>query len=325
MLPLTIFYDTDLPEAAERLLREGIGSHRLVHPETRQRSNLAERAAAPELLAADIAFGQPPASAIIAAPKLRWVHLTTAGYTRYDMPEVRGALEARGAVLTNSSAVYADPCAEHCLAMMLSIARRLPDSLDDQRGARAFEGALRRERSALLRGQAVLLLGYGAIGRRLAELLAPFEVRLTALRRSNAGDGRAEIIDASGLDRALSEADHVVSVLPEGEGTRGLMNTARFAQMRAGAFFYNVGRGATVDEAALVEALARGAIGGAYLDVTAVEPLPPSHPLWSLPNCFITPHSAGGQQEEPAALVRHFLGNLRRFERGEALQDRVFG
>lgn len=323
-MTLTIFCDTDFPEEADRALREGLGQHRVLYPAARQRSNLAVRAADPAFQQADVAFGQPALDALLGAPRLRWAHLTSAGYTRYDTPEARRALADKGVALTNSSAVYADPCAEHCLAMMLSMARRLPESLDAQRGERGWNSAERRERSFLLRGQSVLLLGHGAIGRRLAELLAPFEVRLTVLRRRGAGDERAAVIDEGELDRALAEADHVVDVLPENEGTRGLVSAERLARLREGAFFYNVGRGATVDEGALLDALRSGKLGGAYLDVAATEPLPAEHPLWSAPNCYVTPHSAGGRREEPTALVSHFLENLRRFERGEALLDRVF-
>jgi phosphoglycerate dehydrogenase-like enzyme len=93
--------------------------------------------------------------------------------------------------------------------------------------------------------------------------------------------------------------------------------------MRKGAIFYNIGRGNTVDQAALLTALQGGHLGAALLDVTEPEPLPPDHPLWSLPNCVITPHMAGGHSSEQERLVDHFLENLRRFERGEPLHDRV--
>jgi phosphoglycerate dehydrogenase-like enzyme len=98
-----------------------------------------------------------------------------------------------------------------------------------------------------------------------------------------------------------------------------------FAAMKPGAVFYNVGRGTTVNQAALIAALESGQVGAAYLDVTEPEPLPPDHPLWAAPNCFITPHVAGGHQDEDAHLVRHFVSNLRRFEAGEPLVDVVMG
>ncbi|MDI3288475.1 D-2-hydroxyacid dehydrogenase [Polyangium sp. 15x6] len=322
-MTLTIFCDTVFPEEAHRELCEGVAGHSLVFASARTSSNLASGAPDPALLTADVAFGQPALDGLLGSSRLRWAHLTSAGYTRYDVDAIRAALTSRGIALTTSSTVYADPCAEHVLAMMLSMARQLPASLDAQRTTRAWESTSRRERSFLLRGQTVLLLGYGAIGRRIAELLAPFEVRLFVFRRRAEGDPRVTVVHEGDIDRALGEANHVVNVLPENEATRGFLDRARIAQLRDGAFVYNVGRGTTVDQGALLEALESGRLGGAYLDVTEVEPLPPEHPLWSAPNCFITPHSAGGRRGEHLALVRHFLDNLRRFERGEALVDRV--
>jgi phosphoglycerate dehydrogenase-like enzyme len=93
--------------------------------------------------------------------------------------------------------------------------------------------------------------------------------------------------------------------------------------MKAGAIFYNIGRGSTVDQSALLEALASGRLRYAYLDVTDPEPLPAEHPLWAQPNCFITPHTAGGAVDEFERLAKHFVGNLRRFEAGERLINRV--
>ncbi|UQA56797.1 D-2-hydroxyacid dehydrogenase [Polyangium aurulentum] len=320
---LTVYCDSQFSDELERALREGLAAHRLVYPATRQRTNLLEAAPDPALLDAEVAFGQPPVRGLLQAPRLRWVHITSAGYARYDTPEVRNALAAKGTVLTNSSTVYADPCAEHLLAMMLAMARRLPDSLDAQRTNRSWESDALRVRSFLLKGRTVLLLGYGAIGRRLSELLAPFGARLLIVRRNAVGDEPGVVVRESELDAALAAADHVANVLPDSAATRGFLSAARIARLREGAFVYNVGRGSTVDEPALVAALASGKLGGAYLDVTAEEPLPPEHPLWSLPNCYITPHTAGGRREEHLALVEHFLDNLARFERGERLIDRV--
>ncbi|MCI0673065.1 MAG: D-2-hydroxyacid dehydrogenase, partial [Myxococcaceae bacterium] len=283
-MPLTLFCDTTFPEDAERLLREGTAGHRLLRGEG-QRSNLAERGTEPALQNADVAFGQPAVADVLGAPRLRWVHLTSAGYTRYDTEAFRQAARQKGLVLTTSSSVYADPCAEHVLAMMLSLARRLPDSLNAQRGSRDWQSEERRVQSFLLRGQTVLLLGYGAIGRRLAQLLAPFDVRLLVYRRTAAGGEPGRVLREDELDGALAEADHVVDLLPENEATRGFLSAARLARLRTGACVYNVGRGSTVDEQALLEALHAGRLGGAYLDVTLREPLPKDHPLWSAPRC----------------------------------------
>jgi phosphoglycerate dehydrogenase-like enzyme len=206
---------------------------------------------------------------------------------------------------------------------MLAHARQLPASLDTQRTDRAWPTLERRAASHLLLGQKVVLLGFGAIGRRLAELLAPFCVQLTAVRRHPAGDEGVAVVTEDHLDAALASADHIVNILPENPGTRHFVNAARLAAAKPGAVFYNIGRGTTVEQEALLDALRSGRLGAAYLDVTDPEPLPVDHPLWSAPNCYITPHAAGGHHDEPERLVRHFVENLRRFERGEALLDRV--
>lgn len=270
-----------------------------------------------------IAFGQPDPAACLAAPRLRWVHLTTAGYTRFDRDELRAAFAARNLAVTNSSSVYGDPCAQHVLAMMLSLGRQLPQSLREQDSTRGWPGGERRRASRLLTGQCVLVFGFGAIGRRLAELLAPFGVDMRAVRRRRRGDEPVPVVCEDSLPEALAVADHVVNLLPDNDSTRGYFGSERFAAMRFGARFYNVGRGTTVDQEALRGALVSGRLDAAYLDVTDPEPLPPEHPLWSVPNCFVTPHSAGGRHDQDEAVVAHFLDNLARFERGEPLRDRV--
>ena len=119
------------------------------------------------------------------------------------------------------------------------------------------------------------------------------------------------------------QADHIVNILPDSAETRHFFNAARFATIKPGAVFYNIGRGATVDQAALLSALGSGRLNAAWLDVTEPEPLPDDHPLLAEPHCFITPHVAGGHRDEATTLVRHFLKNLDRFVQGEPLLDRV--
>jgi phosphoglycerate dehydrogenase-like enzyme len=148
-------------------------------------------------------------------------------------------------------------------------------------------------------------------------------VKPVAFRRQPRGDEGMPVVTEDGLPAALAEADHVVNILPESPATRRFFDAARFAQLKPGAAFYNIGRGATVDQDALLAALRSGHVGAAWLDVTDPEPLPASHPLWAEPNCFITPHVAGGHTGEACTLVRHFLRNLERFARGQALVDQV--
>lgn len=282
-------------------------------------SNLSAVEPDPRMRTAAIVFGQPD-PALLAASSTHWVHLTSAGHARYDAPAVRRALEGRQIVLTTSSSVYAEPCAEHLLAMMLAMSRRLPELWRDQQ-ARSWRALERRGESQVLEGQSVVVLGFGAIARRLTELLTPFRMDVVAVRRRVRGDEPVPVLTSDSLGGALSRADHVVSTLPG--NAAGFLDAARIALMKPTAVFYNVGRGNTVDQDALVAALTAGQLGGAYLDVTDPEPLPDGHPLWTAPRCYITPHTAGGRVAERLELVRHFVANLRRHAAGETLKDRV--
>jgi len=278
----------------------------------------------PALAEADVAFGQPDAAGAMASPRLRWIQVPSAGYATYDNDAFWSALRRRGALFTNSSAVFAEPCAEHALAFILAQARQLPQSFAGRLEDTVWPSARRRAECRLLLGQRAVFLGFGAIGRRLAQLLSPFEMEIAVVRRHVRGDEQGvKAITAEHLDEALAGAGHVVNLLPESAGTRHFFNASRFAAMRRGAVFYNIGRGVTVDQGALLEALRSGRIAAAYLDVTEPEPLPPEHPLWSAPNCFFTPHTAGGHHDEAERLVRHFLANLERFMNGRELEDRV--
>ncbi len=322
-MSLTIWTNAKFSDADTQLLVEGTRAHKLVFAQASSASVLDAGKPDPDLPQADIAFGQPDAAQCLALPKLRWVEVTTAGYTRYDTPEFRETFRERGAAFSNVSEVFADPCAQHVLAMMLTLGRRLLPSYRDQITDRSWHYAERRYDSRLLTGQSVLMLGFGAIGRRLADLLAPFGMKLAAVRRQTRSERGVRIIPEDSVSSALAEADHVVNILPENASTRNYVNARRLACCKPGARFYNVGRGTTVDERALLEALRSGRIGEAFLDVFETEPLPPDNAFWTLPNCFITPHTAGGRHDQDTAIVRHFLKNLAAFERGEAMVDRV--
>ncbi len=312
------------PEALE-LFKQGLAAagHRLILSPKSSASVLAAGASDPSLEGADIAFGQPDVGDVTRLTGLRWVALTTAGYTRYDTPVFRAAMTGRGTLVTSSSAVFADPCAQQMLAAMLALARNLPSQLRNQDGPREWRYLEDRFTASVITGQSVLILGFGTIGRRLADLLAPFGCPVTAYRRTPRGDEGVKTVTDAGLSAALAAADHVINILPDTAGTKHFMNAARFAQLKPGARFYNVGRGTTVDQDALIAALKSGQVNAAYLDVMEPEPLPPEHPLWKAPNCFITCHLGGGTGDQDVKLVKQFLENLRRFEKSEALIDRI--
>jgi phosphoglycerate dehydrogenase-like enzyme len=324
----TIWCNAKFTAQATLLLRDGVAraGHRLVESSTPPTGNLASGGADPDLEGADIALGQPDPQQVMRLPRLKWVHLTSAGYTRYDRDDLKAAFRARGAALTNSSMVYAEPCAQHALAMLLGVARRLPHCVVDQQTARSWHAAEHRIRSHVLGpGGTVLIVGYGAIGRRLVELLRPFGMNVICVRRRPTGDEGSDVkvVPDSEIERVLPLADYVVNILPENPDTVGFFNDTRLWGIQSQAVFINIGRGTTVDQRALLRALRKNHLAAAYLDVTDPEPLPPEHPLWTAPNCFITPHTAGGREDEFDRLVQHFLDNLHRLDRGEPLVDRI--
>lgn len=320
---LTIWCNAKFSEADTKLLVEGTRDHTLVWSDNASASVLVAGKADPKLAAADIAFGQPDAGQCLKCEKLRWVEVTTAGYTRYDTPEFQEGFRARGSIFSNVSQVFADPCAQHVLAMMLALGRQLLPSHRDQLTDHSWHYAQRRYDSKLLTGQTVLMLGYGAIGRRLTELLTPFGMNLMAVRRQTRSERGVRIIAEEHVSSALGEADHVVNILPDNASTRNFVNARRLSCVKPGARYYNVGRGTTNDEKAILDALQSGRLSYAYLDVFEPEPLAPSHPFWTTPNCYVTPHTAGGRSDQDTAIVKHFLANLAAFQKGEAMVDRV--
>lgn len=322
-MSLTIWCNMKFNPAATARLTAGVGAHRLVWAETVS-SNVLQAGKPDALLAtSDVAFGQPLPTDCMNHAGLRWIEVTTAGYTRYDTPEFKETLRARGAVFTNASEVFADPCAQHVMAMMLALGRNLLPSYRDQLGGHDWNYEQRRYDSRLLTGQTVLLLGYGAIGRRLAALLAPYGMTVYAVRRQTRSETGVRIIPEEKISSVLPLADHVVNILPDNAATRGYVNARRLACCKPGARFYNVGRGTTVDDNALLEALRSGRLGAAYLDVFEPEPLAKDHAFWNTPNCYVTPHTAGGRHDQDEALVEHFLANLATFTGGGEWTDRI--
>ena len=320
---LTIWSDAKLPtEAAERLA-VSVAPHRLIYAAEMSSLNLNLSPPDQQLSNADIAFGQPDPEQILGSQQLKWIHLTSAGYTPYDREDLRDALKARNASLTTSSGVYDEPCAQHLLGMMMAFARQLPRSLTTQSSDRAWPAAERRRESFLLNGQTAILFGFGEIAKRLCELLAPFQMKLIGVRRRARGNETIPLIDESQLNDFLPIADHVINILPSNASTVEYFDSSKFRFMKRGAYFYNIGRGATVDQLCLAQSLRSGALSGAYLDVMTPEPLPMDHALWNAPNCLITPHTAGGFDAEMMGLVGHFLENLSRYTSNTPLLNRI--
>ena len=226
------------------------------------------------------------------AKKLKWIHSTAAGVAQLMYPELRDS----GIVVTNPSGVFSPPMAEHTMGLLLALARNFPDSTRHQDRSHWGQQDIwdKPQRLTELSGQVLLIVGFGSIGRELAKRARAFDMRVWGVTRSGKSDSThsEKIVPASQLEEALPHADYVVIAAPETLETRHLIGAAQIARMKPGARLINIGRGSLLDEAALILALEKGALAGAALDVTSVEPLPPESPLWNAPNLFITPHTS---------------------------------
>jgi phosphoglycerate dehydrogenase-like enzyme len=260
--------------------------------------------------------------ALRASPHLRWVHAHSAGVDRPIYPE----LIARGVKVTTSAGANARSVAHATLAGLLSLARRLPVLQAAQR-QHTWQPLLDDAAPRDLAGQTALIVGYGAIGQRLAKLLDALEMNVTVVCReadgaTATGDGPRTVALAA-LDTALPETDWLILACPLTPLTRRLIDARRLRLLRPGAHLINVARGEVVVEADLIAALRDGVLAGAYLDVFEHEPLDPASPVWDLPNVLVTPHTAGHADSHYEAVGRIWLDNLARFSRGEALVNEV--
>ena len=250
------------------------------------------------------------------AKKLRFIQAIGAGTDQFPVE----ALTRRGIRLASARSVNYRAVAEHAMALILALSRRLPEARDNQakRVWRGMIGDLSR-REDELGGKALLVVGLGQIGGRLAQLAKAFDMRVLGLRRDPAaGRGAADTVHAMGeLDLLLPEADFVVLACPLTKETENLVDAQALGRMKPSAHLVNVARGRVVDEAALVEALAARRIAGAGLDVTAEEPLAPNSPLWGMEHVLLTPHTAGETRRYEDNVIEILRDNLGRLWRGE--------
>jgi len=269
----------------------------------------------------EIAAGLVPREIIMDAPNLRWFQQFGAGADwLLEYPE---AVE-RPFVLTNASGIHGIPISEHIFALLLTFARRLHEVFYAQQrhvwhvppGETLFE----------LEGKTMLLMGVGAIGERTAQLAQAFGMRVVGVRRDPTEDdvpGVDAMVGPESLDAFLPEADVVVLTVPLTKETEHMIDADALRRMKSTAFLINIGRGGTVDEASLIEALRTGEIAGAGLDVFETEPLPEDSPLWEMDNVLITPHYSGSTPHYVARFMDIFLDNLRRYQCGEPLRNVV--
>jgi phosphoglycerate dehydrogenase-like enzyme len=249
--------------------------------------------------------------------RLSFIQSISAGVDQYDNAVLAGA----GIRLASAQGANANAVSEHAIALILSLARRIPEARDNQakKHWRGMIGDLTR-REDELGGKTLLVVGIGRIGGRLARLAKAFGMNVIGLRRdpANGAEGADEIHPMSALRAQLPRADYVALTCALTEETRGLMDASAFAAMKPGACLVNVARGRVCDEAALVAALQSGQIGMAGLDVTADEPLPAESPLWAMPNVLITPHTGGETRSYENNVLNFMEENLARLRRGEA-------
>ena len=256
------------------------------------------------------------------APRLRFVQSVSAGMDRFDVP----AFAARGVRLASAQGANERAVAEHAMALILGLARRLPEARDNQakRVWRPMQGEFAR-REDEIGDKTLAIVGLGRIGGRLARLAKAFGMEVIGLRRDPSGglNGADEVHAIAALAEVLPRADYVVLTCPLTPETRGLVDAAALRCMKPSASLVNVARGGCLVEPDLVAALAAGTIAWAALDVTAEEPLPADSPLWTMPQVLITPHSAGETRAYEANILAILTENIGRLARGEPLLNGV--
>ena len=268
---------------------------------------------------AQVILGNVPAAMLHGSPALEWLQTNSAGVEAYIQPGVL----AGDTLLTNATGAYGLAIAEHMLGMLLELFKKLELYRDAQKsGAWQSQGAVKA-----VYGSTVLVLGMGDIGGEFAARCKALGAKVIGVRRSPrpCPEYADEVHLLEDLDSLLPQADVVAVTLPGTDATRGLMSRERLAKMKEGSVLLNVGRGFIVDTEALCDALERGHLSGAGVDVTDPEPLPPTHRLWNIPTAVVTPHISGFYhlRETHERIVGIFLENLRHFQAGEPLRNLV--
>jgi phosphoglycerate dehydrogenase-like enzyme len=285
-----------------------------------------EESLAWESVDADVFFGfHFPEELLAQARRLTWIQSAGAGIERNLSP----AIQASSIALTNASGLAAVPIAEHVIALILMFCRNLHVAYGLQQAARwdrpsvmVGSGAPLRE----LQGSRVGILGLGPIGAAVAQRAASLGAVVRGLRRRPATSARPPfdaIVGPDGLHSLLGWSDFVVLAVPQTKETDQMIGRREFELMRSDAYLINIARGSVVDEAALIDALQRGVIAGAGLDVFEDEPLPQTSPLWKLPNTIVTPHVAGAMPRYFDRALDLFMANFERLRSGQPLHNLV--
>jgi phosphoglycerate dehydrogenase-like enzyme len=251
------------------------------------------------------AYGLPPVDRLREATGLRWVQLISAGVPAELCPVAREL----GLTVTNLAGLYGPSIAEHALTLTTLLARNLHTALRNQQARRWDRSVARGMRD--LHEMTLAVLGLGNIGQAIARLGRSYGMRVFGLRRRAVPCCLVDrLYPRAELPGLLAEADVVAVALPLTEHTRGMLGPVEFAAMKRGALFVNISRGAVAQEEALLEALRSGHLAGAGLDVFAVEPLPPDHPFWTVPQVIVSPHYSGETVNDSALPAERFGRNL---------------
>lgn len=284
----------------------------------------------------EIAVGQFPTQLLPKAKNLRWFQQWSAGADwLLEHPEV----QELDFVLTSASGVHAIPISEHIFAFLLAFARNLPQAWQAQQehvwmkeqetgqhnSAKDDIATYSRRDVFELAGKTMLLIGIGEIGERTAQIARALDMGVIGMRHNPDHDtpGVSEMVGPDELLAVLPKADIVVSTVPLTTETQHMMDQAAFAAMKKGAYFINIGRGGTVDQEALIQALRSGKLAGAGLDVFEEEPLTSDSPLWELDNVLLTPHASGATPQYNERAFALFLDNLQRYQAGAKLRNVV--
>ncbi len=275
---------------------------------------------AAELFNCDVFCGHPKVpidwDGVVKQGRLKWIQSSAAGLDHLLAPSVVQS----EIVITSASGVLSDQVAEHTIALLTGLLRSLPTFYDAQKKKEYIRRPTRD-----LHHSTVGIIGFGGVGRRLAELLAPFKTRILAtdLYPFDKPAYVADLWPADRLDDMLREVDVLVLCVPLTDATRWMIDTKALAKLKRGAILANMARGKLVVEDDLVAALQSGHLSGAVVDVAAEEPLPPTSKLWDSPNIIITPHVAGQSHWRIDNMTDFFCRNLHRYLRGQPLVNLV--
>ena len=247
------------------------------------------------------------------AKKLRWIHSPAAAVHQLLFPELINS----NVILTNARDIHGPVVAEHVIALILALAKKIPQSVRLQMRHEWGQQALWDDKPPVreITGATLGLLGFGSIGRETAKRANALGMRVIAVREhaGKGGEGLAAVFGPNDLDRMLAESDYIALCAPLTPQTQGLINADRLRHMKRNACLINVSRGPLVDEAALADALRNRTIAAAALDVFSHEPLPADSPVWDLENCLITPHTAAVTERLWERHYAQISENLRRF------------